>query len=322
MTIASRVLLAVAILYFAYQLARIVDSGPQIRQTLDGVTKQLPDALATIDKTRLEIAEIRQTIPGILQEVAAVRLQIPPILREVEQLRQSLPLVLKEVEQTRRQLPALLNSVDNAVSVVDRTQQQFPDMLAAASRFADTVDSTNEQLGRLTPEVLEEVRLIRQKIDPTLDRVEVIVDDTYRKAKDAVTTAEGAGQEASEGAITGLVTGILKLPFRLLGTIAAPILDTIRSDVRDKLTQEDVELMGEAGDRLAKSRALNKPEHWNNPSSGNRGSITLTRRYRQDDLECVEARITFNLADQTSSNELERFCRNEDGKWTLAPDDS
>lgn len=108
----------------------------------------------------------------------------------------------------------------------------------------------------------------------------------------------------------------------MLGTIASPLLDNIQSDVRDKLTQEDVELMGEAGDRLAKSKALNKPEYCKNPKYRNQGLITLIRQYQQDDLEYVEARITFNLTDQTTSDELERFCRDEDGKWTLAPDNS
>ena len=334
LTTASRFLLAAAIIYLAFQLARVIDSGPQIADSLGEVTDQLPAALETIDLARAEISEIRQLVPDVLAEVSAVREQIPPtldeiakiresippVIEEVANVRESLPSVLDEVEQTRQQIPTILETVNDTNQVINQTQQQIPDILQTANQVAATVEQTNKQLETLTPQILDEVRLTRDKVDPTLDRVEVIVDDAYRKAKDTLDTADGAGQGASEGAITGLFTGILKLPFRLLGTIASPLLDSIDPGIRDKLTQKDIEMMGDAGNRLADSKLINEPEYWQNPESKNRGSITVTRRFNRNGQTCVSARITFNLFDRTSSDELENFCQNADGEWETAPD--
>ncbi len=333
LTLASRLLLAGAIFYLGYQLARMIDSAPQLEQTVTLVTEQVPATLDTIDQARAEVTEIRslvpemlaelaavrQSIPPIVDEVARVRETIPPILDEVSRVRESLPPLLDEAAKTRAQIPVILESIDNTTAVIDQTQQQIPELLATGNRLASSVDHTTGQLQTLTPQVLEEVRLTRDKIDPTLDRVELLVDDAFGKAQDTLTAADSAGRDASEGAVTGLFTGLLKLPFNLLGTIASPIVETLDSDIRDQLTQRDIELMAEAGKRLGESKALNTPEYWSNAESGNRGSISVNRQFERDGAQCVDARITFNLADRSTSDELATFCRDADGNWRARP---
>lgn len=318
LSIASRFALAAAIVYFAFQLARIVDSLPEIDQSLARVTQQVPPLLETIDQAQVEVAEIRALVPQILDETAAVRGQIPLILEESAQLRASLPLVLNEVAETRRQLPSLLERVDRSVAVVDKTQRQIPRILDSADRATTAIDETRAQIEVLTPQVLSEIRLSREKIDPTLERVDGLINEVYIKAKATVDTAQGAGQEASEGAVKGIVTGILKLPFRLIGTLAAPLINGIKSDVAAQLTQKDIQLMGDAGKSASDSGVFDQPHYWQNPDSGNAGSITLIRRFQLQASQCVEARITIEISGKSAVDELESFCRNADGKWTAA----
>ncbi len=321
MAVISRFALAAAILYFAYQLARVVDSLPELDQSLAEVTQTVPPTLEAIESVLAEMAAVRQLVPPILDESAAIREQVPPILEEIAEVRQGVPPILDEVAKTRRELPAVLERVDKTVSVVDQTQRQIPKILATANQATSAVDKTRAQIEVLTPQVLSEVRMTREMIDPTLDRVDGIINDVYLKAQDTVTTAEDAGQEASEGAITGVITGVLKLPFRLLGSLLSPFFGDLQPDVAKQLTQKDIELMGDAGRRASNSGKLNQLHKWRNPDSGNSGSITLVRRFQMETSKCVEVLIIIGLSGNSTIDELESFCQNKAGKWVTAPDD-
>lgn len=317
--IASRLALAVAIIYLAYQLGQLVNSLPEIDRSLARVTEQVPSTLTTIEKSRTELEALRKLVPLILDETQAIRAQVPPILDEVGRVRQSMPPVLDEIAATRLQLPSLLERVDKTVAVVDQTQRQIPRILETTDHATKTIDKTRTDIATLTPQVLSEISLTREMVDPTLDRIDGIVSDVYIKAQQTVTTAQGAGQDASEGAIQGVVTGILKLPFRLLGSLLSPFMADIDPNIAEKLTQKDIELMGDAGDRLAKSGRLNQAQRWKNSQSGNEGTITVERRLQINGAECVEVRITLAFADQSTIDEMESFCRNQNGNWELAP---
>ena len=321
LAVASRFAVAAAIVYFAFQLSRIVDSLPEIDTTMGRVTKEVSPTVEAIERVRLEVAEVRKLVPQVLAESAAVRAQIPSVLAEVEQVRNSIAPVLDEVSEIRRQIPPLLQRIDESVAVADQTQRQIPAILDTADRAIASVDATRAQIGPLVPEVLTEIRLTREKVDPTLDRVDGMIEDAYFRARDTIATAQGAGQEASEGAVKGLFTGILKLPFKLIGTLASPIVNSIKPDVARQLTQEDVDLMGEAGKRASDSGRLDQAHQWENPDSGKSGSITLIRRFKLEQSDCVEARITINDPNKRILDKLESYCRNTDGEWaaTAAP---
>lgn len=319
LTIASRFALAAAIAYLAYAIAGLVANLPQISQTLSKITEQTPATLETVENVRTEVSQIRELVPDILAEAAAIRQQVPEVVEEVGQVRQSLPAVLEELAETRRDLPSLLERVDKTVAVVDQTQRQIPNILESANRATASIDDTREQIETLTPQVLTEIRLTREEIDPALNRIDAMINDAYGKAQETVRIAQDAGQEASEGAIKGIVTGILKLPFRLTGSLASPLIKNIEPDVARLLTQKDVELMGEAANRLSESRKLNQPEYWRNPRSRNAGSISLVRRFEFGGAECVEAAIVIDISGRTAFDQRESFCRNADGKWVSAP---
>ena len=60
---------------------------------------------------------------------------------------------------------------------------------------------------------------------------------------------EDAAKEASEGAVSGFFTGLVKLPFTLVGSLASPIAKDLDADVAEKLTEKDFELMANAGNQ-------------------------------------------------------------------------
>jgi len=306
---ASRFAIAAAIIYFAYQLAQINDNVVVVTQSVDQVSQHIEPTLEEVKAIRLEIVEVRNLVPDVLAEVAEVRKQIPAVVAEVAEVRQQIPPIIAQVESIEQQIDPILQRVDKTVAVVDDTQRQIPQILTIADNAIATINDTNK-----------EIKLTRESINPTLDRVDELVEDVYFKAQDAITGAEGAGKKASEGAVSGFFTGLIKLPFKLIGSLASPIVDSLDVNVARKLTEKDIELLAEAGTQAIKSQGTGKERRWDNPSSKNSGSITITRRYQSQGLECVEARVRISHKGKQIGDDQEKFCLNEKNEWVGAED--
>jgi len=315
---ASRFAIAAAIVYFAYQLAQINDKVEVVTQSIDQVSQHIEPTLEEAKAIRLEIAEARKLVPRILDEVAEVRKQLPPVVVEIAEVRKQIPPILAQVDAINNQIDPILKRVDKSFAVIDDTNRQIPQIIKSTDNAVAALNQTREQIAPLVPLTLEEIRLSREKIDPTLDRVDDLVEDAYFKAQETITSAQAAGQQASEGAVKGFFTGIIKLPFELVGTLASPILKNIDKDVAKQLTEKDVDLMGDAGKRVAESGKIGKVQRWENPKSGNSGSITLIRKFKIDDTACVEARITISNRRKEILDKLESYCRGDDDQWILA----
>ena len=306
---ASRFAIAAAIIYFAYQLAQINDNVVVVTQSVDQVSQHIEPTLEEVKAIRLEIVEVRNLVPDVLAEVAEVRKQIPAVVAEVAEVRQQIPPIIAQVESIEQQIDPILQRVDKTVAVVDDTQRQIPQILTIADNAIATINDTNK-----------EIKLTRESINPTLDRVDELVEDAYFKAQDAINTAGDAGKKASEGAVSGFFTGLIKLPFKFIGSLASPIVDELDSDVARQLTEKDIELIAEAGVRAIKSKSTGKERRWENPKSGNSGSITIVREYQSQGIECVEARVRISNKRKQIMDELDNFCLNEKNEWVDAED--
>src|SRR5690606_4339368 len=70
-------------------------------------------------------------------------------------------------------------------------------------------------------EVIREIALTREAIDPTLDRLDAMIE-----------RARSTGRKASEGAVTGVFSGILAAPFRILGGIGSSLAGLTREEAK------------------------------------------------------------------------------------------
>jgi len=168
------------------------------------------------------------------------------------------------------------------------------------------------------PLTLEEVRLMRKTIEDSLDRIEILIADANDKALNAILQAGDAGKKASEGAVSGFFTGLIKLPFKLVGTLASPIVKTIDADVAKKLTDKDVELMAKAGNQAIEAKKIGRAWKWDNPKSGNSGSLTITRKYEIRSHVCVEVEVRVSIKGREKMNKPDNLCLNKDKKWVEA----
>lgn len=278
--VASRFALAAAIVYFAWQLALINDKIPAITGSVDQVSQQIEPVLAEVREIRQEIHQLQSLVPPILTEVGAVRQQIPA--------------VVAEVAQVRAQIPPLLATADQAIIALN---------------------TTRDDVVPLVPLALDEIRLTRESIEPTLDRVEYMVDDAFSKADSAILSAGDAGKKASEGAVSGFFTGLIKLPFQLVGTLASPVVKSVDADVLKQLDEKDIELIAEAANRAVDASGRSEEQYWENPQSGKSGSIHVLRNFESRGFECLEARIVIRHKSRQLSDETNQFCKNAEDRW-------
>jgi surface antigen/methyl-accepting chemotaxis protein len=318
----SRFAVAAAIIYFAYQVSQINASVSVVTQSVDQISRHIEPTLKQAQDIRLEIAATRKLIPDILAEVAEVRKQIPAIVTEVAEVRKQIPAIVAEVAEVRRQIPPILKRID-AINQqiepillrVDETQRQIPLILTTADDAILALNDTRKEVLPYLPKALEEIRLMRESIDPTLDRVDTLVDDAFIRADQTIASARAAGKEASEGAVSGFFTGLVKLPFSFMGSVASPLVSSIDADVATQMTEKDFELLAETANRAHKSKQSGKDWTWENPASGNSGSITLVREFKLRGQNCIEARNQISIKGKLSLDDETEYCLDADDKW-------
>jgi len=275
--------LAGSIAYFTYEMTNVSKQVPDILQSIDNTSEKIEPIID-------EVGQIIDLVPPILKQVEETRKLIPPILKEVEQTRQQIPALLKESEAIRGELPAVLASTDKAsAAVVDLAKQ---------------VEATRP----LIPEVLKEVETTREAIPPIMDRADVLIEK-----------ARVAGQEASEGAVTGLFTGIIRAPFALVGDAGRSITGLSEAEAK-QLDKKDFELVEKASLYLLNNGTKGEERQWENADSGNHGVVELKDIYTDGEyaeIDCRSLNIQLYKKGKMIKQAPRSFCKDNAGKWDL-----
>ncbi len=314
----SRFTLAAAIFYFGYQLFQINQNVPAISQSIERVSQQVEPSLVKVQFILEEIAEIRKLIPSLLERVDksvavmdATQRQIPQIISATEQ-------AIAVISETQQQIPQIISTTENVVAALNETQQQIPQIVNTTENAIAALNLTRDEFMPYIPLTLEEVRLMRKTMENSLDRIEILIADANDKALNAILLAGDAGKKASEGAVSGFFTGLIKLPFKLIGTLASPIVKSIHADVAKELTETDLELIATAGKKAVEAKKIDRAWKWNNPKSGNSGSLTIIRKYEIRGHVCVEVEVRVSIKGKEKINEPDYLCLNKDKKWVEA----
>ena len=292
--------LAGSIIYFTYEVAIIGKQVPDILVRIDAATEKIEPILGEVD-------EIADLVPPILVEVEEIRKMIPPILEEVEQTRKMIPSILREVEQTRNQIPAVLK--ESAA-----IRGELPGVLASANKASDAVAAVSAQVEASRPlvtEVLQEVETTRKSIPPMMDRADGLIEK-----------ARVAGKEASQGAVTGVFSGIIMAPFALIADVGQGITGISEQEAKE-FTKRDFELIEQAALQLLNTGSIDDKSSWSNAESNHYGDIFLTETYDEGEYFEIECRtLVFKLYKEGDLlKESDRsFCKTEDGTWDFDVD--
>jgi surface antigen len=276
----SMLVLAAALVYFTIELG--------------GVARQIPDILQTVDRTSDKIApviseagEIMDMVPPILKEIEATRKLAEPAIAEYAKTNQQIPRILDEVAATRKALPAALKSADKAS--------------AAVVTMAKEVKAVRP----LIPEVLSEVEKTRESIPGMMDRADQLV-----------ANARSAGKEASQGAVSGVFSGILMAPFVFVGDIGKSLVGVSGKNA-DKLSKDDYALVEQASRELLAQGKKGEVKNWENKQNNSSGTVTLVdiTENLEDDVECRELHIYIEHKGETIQDKKTTLCKGADGKW-------
>jgi len=314
----SRFALATAIFYFAFQLYQINQNVPAISQSIDRVSRQVKPSLEEVQFILEEIAEIRKLIPSLLERVDKSVAVLDATQRQIPQIISATEKALVVINETQQQIPQIMRTVENAVTALDETQQQIPEILNTAENAIVALNLTRDETLPYIPLTLEEVRLMRKTMEESLDRIEILINDANDMALNAILLAGDAGKKASEGAVSGFFTGLIKLPFKLVGTLASPIVNSIDIDIAKKLTEKDLELMAKASNQAAKANKIDRTWKWNNPDSDNSGSFTINRKYKINSHVCVEVQVRVSIKGKEKMNKPNKLCLDKNNKWVDA----
>lgn len=270
--------LAIAIVYFTWQIGKI--------------SQQVPEVLDQIEQTSLKIepmikqvSEIKDLIPPLVSEVSEIRKQVPLILEEVKLSREQISPVIAEVKALREQLPVILQTVDKASEAVVLT--------------ANEIKATRP----LVPTILAEVKTTREAIPGMLDRADELVLNVTK-----------AGKKASEGAVSGVLTGIIRAPFEMVGNLGKKVLSFSNEEIKE-LTEKDLNLMQLAIHQVLSSEDINYSKKWHNKNSDITGQVTLLDVKNIDDRTCKTIHSKVVKSNKSFIDKELIACLNEQGSW-------
>jgi hypothetical protein len=210
--------------------------------------------------------------------------------------------VLKEVALTREQVPAVLKQVE-------AMRKGIPLILASADKASDAVvviSKEVEAIRPLIPEVLKEGETTRESIPPMMDRADRLIEK-----------ASVAGKEASQGAVTGVFSGIIMAPFSLVADIGHGITGMSEEEAK-VFDDRDFELIKQATLELLNNGAKGDARKWSNPASGNNGIIRLIETYNKGEFaeyDCRTLRAELYKKDKLIKKTTRSFCKNDNNQW-------
>ena len=287
--------LAGALVYFTVTVSTVRQEIPGITESISHVSDKVESVIKEFDKVRdlvppilHEVEQIRKQIPPILKETAAIRDLVPPILHEAEQLRAQIPPILKESIAIREQVPSVVESVHKASAAIEMAAKEV-----AASRPVVT-------------DLTVQIETTTQAIPPMLDHAEQIVDK-----------AEGIGEKAGRGIVTGTVTGVVTSPFAVVGNIGRSL--TGHSDkVARQYNDTDYKLIEETVLKLCHGHDIGTSMDWNNQDSSSHGTVTLKAAHDSDRRECRTLTVKTMKGEKVLGENEITACRQDGGKWHIS----
>lgn len=297
--VAAIILLAGSMAWLAFGLVSVSRQIPEMMTRVDAVNTRV-DAVVSV------IPLVTEAIPPLLDEVAEVRKVLPSVLAEVGSVRGTVDGVVKEAGQIRAEIPAILSRVDRIEGEIARIEKALPDILKSVDGASSAVNRAATQVKEALPRVdgvVAEAQAVRHALPTTLDRVEEIVAD-----------AHSIGTQASQGAVTGVVKGIITSPFRLLADAGESITGIFRGS--SDMTADDEVRMQEAATLLLQEMSR-EATVWASPVSGNGGRITIERRYESGGRPCVELLFELKLKSGRTESIRRMACKGDEGNWMI-----
>lgn len=227
-------------------------------------------------------SQIVSALPDLLLQVERTGQRIEPLVEEVGNISEQIPVIAAEVGAVTEQIPAIL-------AEVEAVRAEIPAVLAESAAIRKQI-----------PPVLEEVEAVRKMMPSTLVQAERLV-----------LAARDAGKQASEGAVTGFLTGIVKAPFSMISGVGSTLFGS--SD----LNSGDLKKIDKAARQLLARDQLGERATWSNRKSGASGTVLLEADTDTGRSDCRHLRFESRLKGKALPTQRLRVCQDPEQGWVI-----
>ncbi len=274
--------------------------------------------LSSLESAAKSLAVYHDVAPELVAGLVKTSNQMPVIVSEVGLIRQQLPELLSEITAVRKLVPVVVEQIPPILAEAAALRENtIPAVLAESSALRKvTIPSVLLESGALRqetiPAVLSESKALRtDSIPSVVNEVKAAREDMPALLAQANEVARTAGQNASEGAVSGFFSGIIKAPINLVTGVGSSVFKG------HSLTARDQDLLTNASVRVLEQNQLNASQSWHNPDSNGRGIITLTAMVVSNDERCRELTFQGFSGRRSLGTKVAVICHDEKGVWQL-----
>ena len=94
------------------------------------------------------------------------------------------------------------------------------------------------------------------------------------RAEHLLAAVSSAGKQASEGAVAGFFTGIVKAPFKMVSGASSSVFTTVGS-----MSESDIKLLTDSALMRLNNAKVGSVERWGNQRSAVGGEISVVKEY-------------------------------------------
>ncbi len=273
---AALALLAASIAYFAYVVKKIDRNLPTIAE-------RTQTASESVSLAAQQVKEIIPHIPFILAETGKIRASVAEVLKESAEVRNESAALRLRVEKMQAVLPDILTE---SASI----RAMLPGVIDEVADMRTTLKQTTA-----------EIKAVRESLPTTLVAVETLIDK-----------ADATGKRASEGAISGLLTGIVKAPYSVVRDLG----ETFKWEKNASISQKDLTMIISSANRVLSLDKVGERSPFTNDDQSLAGFVELVKMNALGRDECKRIRISINGIDDVSKT----ACQNKEGSWIVEKD--
>jgi hypothetical protein len=245
------------------------------------------------------LVSIASVVPEVINFLNKNNYQLSPAIKEAGQIRKIIPGILTEIQDIKKLVPGI-------TSQMSKLSDQVPQMLSTINSIAPILSNTTLEITQLRkttiPHILQESKKIRASMPSYINGTEKIVKDIRVAINEASKISESMG--------TGVISGLVKSPFKLFSSMISSVSDLFKDD---KLSGKDISIMTAAGAVVIESKELNFSKKWENKESKRFGEIKLV----SIDLvsNCNRLEIIIHSKNKKTSIYNYKFCKDVNNEW-------
>jgi hypothetical protein len=230
--------------------------------------------------------------------------QLAPAIEEIGHIRKILPTVILEIQEIKKLVPTITNEMA-------KISAQIPGALSTVDTSADVISKATNEISSIRknslPQILQESKKIRESIPVYLNSAGRVISDAHLVVKDA----SRLGENASSGVITGIVTS----PFKLVSSMTSSIADVFKNE---ELSKKDIAIITETGLNVLNSNQVGYFQTWENSESSRHGMIKLISVDESE--KCSRVEMIINQKKKKIISRNYKLCKGMDDQWTIVKD--